>query len=209
MKITIFGSSGRTGLPLVHQALEAGHQVTAYLRDPNKLAIKHPNLRVIQGNINDLSGIEKAVAGQDAVLSTLGAVPGGAKDIMTVAAKNIIAAMQKTGVQRLITLTGAGVAQPGDQPKAINNLISFMLRFLAKEVQLDAAEHVRLVRASSLDWTIVRVPMLTNAPSSGQLKVGMVGINDGMRIGRSEVAAFMLKTLETGTHRKAAPVISA
>ncbi len=209
MKIVIFGSTGRTGLPLVQQALEAGHQVTAYLRDPNKLTIEHPNLRVIQGDIKDPSSLEKAVFGQDAVLSTLGAVPGGAKDIMTVAARGIIAAMKKSGVQRLITLTGAGVAQPGDQPKGINKLISFMLMLLAKEVQLDAAEHVRLVRASSLDWTVVRVPMLTNAPSSGNLKVGMVGINDGMRIGRSEVSAFMLKTLETGAHIKASPVISA
>jgi putative NADH-flavin reductase len=208
MKIIIFGATGRTGLPLVTQALAAGHEVTAFVRNPNKIQISHAKLRVIQGELVDTVRVEAAIAGQDAVLSALGPIPNGRKDIMKVAFTNIIAAMQKRGVKRLISLTGAGVAQPGDEPKLINKFIGLMLNLISKDVIIDSSEHARLVRASGLDWTVVRVPMLTDAARSGNIRVGMVGINDGMRIARSDVAAFMLRVLEDGSHIHAAPVIS-
>jgi putative NADH-flavin reductase len=212
MKIIIFGASGRTGLPLMTQALEAGHDVTAFVRNPNKIQISHAKLRIVQGNLDDAAGIEAAIAGQDAVLSALGPILGGQKDVMRVAFTNIIAAMQTTGVKRLISLTGAGVAQPGDEPKLINKFIGLMLNLISKDTIIDSSEHARLVRDSGLDWTIVRVPMLTdvpsNGPAEGNVRVGMVGSNDGMRIARSDVAAFMLKVLEDRSHIHAAPVIS-
>jgi putative NADH-flavin reductase len=210
MNIIIFGATGRTGLPLVTQALAAGHEVTAFVRNPNKLQINHAKLRMVQGELDDASAIETAIAGKDAVLSALGPIPKGRKDVMRVAFTNIIAAMHKTGVKRLISLTGAGVAQPGDEPKLINRFISLMLNLISKDTIIDSSEHARLVRASSLDWTIVRVPMLTDASANTptNVKVGMVGINDGMRIARSDVAAFMLKVLEDRSHIRAAPVIS-
>ena len=83
-----------------------------------------------------------------------------------------------------------------------------MLNLISKDTIIDSSEHARLVRASGLDWTIVRVPMLTDAPATGQFKTGMVGINDGMRIGRSDVAAFMLKMLEDRSYIHSSPVIS-
>jgi putative NADH-flavin reductase len=216
MKIVVFGATGRTGLPLVTQALNTGHEVTAFVRNPSKLQISHAKLRIVQGDLEDAAVIEAAIAGQHAVLSALGPIPNGRKDVMRVAFTNIIAAMNNTGVKRLISLTGAGVAQPGDQPKLINKFISLMLNLISKDTIIDSSEHARLVRDSSLDWTIVRVPMLTDAPVSNSannptkpnVRVGMVGINDGMRIARSDVAAFMLKVLEDSSHIQAAPVIS-
>ncbi len=212
MKIIIFGATGRTGLPLMTQALAAGHEVTAFVRNPNKIQIGHAKLRIVRGDLDDAVGIEAAIAGQDAVLSALGPIPAGRKDVMGVAFTNIIAAMQKTGVKRLISLTGAGVSQPGDEPKLINKFISLMLNLISKDTIIDSSEHARLVRDSNLDWTIVRVPMLTDVPANGpaerNVRVGMVGINDGMRIARSDVAAFMLKVLEDRSHIHAAPVIS-
>lgn len=147
-------------------------------------------------------------AGSEAVLSGLGPVRGGRKDVMEVAAKTLIGVMKKTGVRRLITLTGAGVAQPGDEPKAFNHLMSFLLGVFAKEVQLDSTRHVEAVRASGLDWTIVRVPMLGNGPRIGQYRVGMVGLNSGARINRADVADFMLKQLGDPAHIGKAPVVS-
>jgi putative NADH-flavin reductase len=212
MKIVIFGATGRTGLPLVTQALAAGHDVTAFVRNPIKLQISHAKLRVVQGDLEDAAMIEAAIAGQDAVLSALGPIPNGRKDVMRVAFTNIIAAMHNIGVKRLISLTGAGVAQPGDAPKLINKFISLMLTLISKDTIIDSSEHARLVRDSGLDWTIVRVPMLTDAPANtpaqANIRVGMVGLNDGMRIARSDVAAFMLKVLEDRSHVQAAPVIS-
>lgn len=216
MKIIVFGATGRTGLPLVTQALAAGHEVTAFVRNPSKLQISHAKLRIIDGNLEDAAVIETSINGQDAVLSVLGPIPNGRKDVMRIAFTNIIAAMHKTGVKRLISLTGAGVAQPGDQPKLINKFVSLMLNLISKDTIIDSSAHARLVRASNLDWTIVRVPMLTDAPANSlassptrpNVRVGMVGINDGVRIARSDVAAFMLKVLEDRSYVQAAPVIS-
>ena len=172
MKLTIFGATGRTGIHLLEQALEA------------------------------------AMAGTDAVLSALGPIPKGPSDVMTIAAKNIVAGMNTNGVRRLVTLTGAGVDQPGDQPKLINKFISFMLRTLQKDILIDSVEHARIVRESKLDWTIVRVPVLGDGPRTGKYRVGMVGINDGVRISRADVAEFMLKQLEPGAALRIAPVVS-
>lgn len=208
MKLTIFGATGRTGRQLITQALEASHEVTAFVRDSSKLGVTHSRLRVKQSDIYEAKAVESAIAGQDAVLSALGPVRGGPKDVMGAAARNIVAGMKSTGVRRLVTLTGAGVAQPGDEPKLFNRFMSLMLNTFARDVLTDSAEHAQIVRGSDLDWTIVRVPMLTDGPRTGQYRVGMVGIDDGPRISRADVAAFMLKQLELGAKPQTSPVIS-
>jgi putative NADH-flavin reductase len=208
VNIVVFGATGRTGQPLVKQALAAGHTVTAYVRDPAKLDLNHAKLRVVQGQLNDPAKLEAAVRGQYAVLSALGPVKGGSKTVMEEAARNLTIAMKNAGVHRLITLTGAGVAQPGDEPKAFNRFMSFMLNLMAKDVLLDSAKHAETVRRSGLEWTIVRVPMLTDDPHTGRYRVGKVGVDDGPRISRADVADFMLKQLSDKTYIGQAPVIS-
>lgn len=103
MRLLIFGSTGSIGRELAKQALEQGHTVTAFVRDPAKLDIKHANLQVIQGDVMDLASMEKAVQGQEAVLCSLGA---GRKDtIRSEGTRHIIRAMEKAGVRRFICQT--------------------------------------------------------------------------------------------------------
>jgi putative NADH-flavin reductase len=71
-RILIVGATGGTGRQLVAQALERGYAVTAFARDPSKLRVSHPQLRVIQGDVLDESSVNTAMLGQDAVLSALG-----------------------------------------------------------------------------------------------------------------------------------------
>lgn len=208
MKITVFGASGRTGKLLVEQALAAGHEVTAFVRDPAKLGLQHERLRIVQGNLDESAKVEQAIAGQDVVFSALGPVRGGRKDLMELAAKQILPAMKKQGVRRLVTLTGAGVAQPGDQAKAFNRFMSFLLGVMARDVLEDSTRHAEMVRGSGLDWTIVRVPVLADGPAQGQYRVGMVGVNSGARINRADVAAFMLKAATDPSLIGKAPVVS-
>jgi putative NADH-flavin reductase len=208
MKVLIFGATGRTGKPLLEQALAAGHEVTAYVRNPGKLNMNHPKLNVVQGQLNETQKIAEVMKGQDAVLVALGPVKGGSKTIMEESAEVITSVMTKTGVRRLITVTGAGVAQPGDEPKLFNKFMSFMLHTFAKDVLKDSARHAEIVRSSNLDWTIVRVPMLTDGERKGSYRVGKVGVDDGPRISRADVADFMLKQLEDKKYVGQAPVIS-
>lgn len=193
MNITIFGASGRTGRLLVQAALDAGHSVTAFVRDPAKLPVQHMELKVVQGDTADAAAVARAVAGADAVISGLGPVKGSPKDLLVTAQRHITTAMQTAGVRRYVLLTGAGVRDPQDQPKLIDKVFGFLLRLTAADVLKDSEDGVRLVQATALDWIVVRGPRLTDGPKTGRYRVGYVGQNSGTQISRADLADFMLE----------------
>ena len=102
MKLTIFGSTGGTGRQLVTQALEQGHTVTAFVRSPEKLDQKHEKLQTAKGDVMDIALVERAVQGQDAVLCTLSMPTMSKNKLRANGMKNIIQAMKKTGVKRIV-----------------------------------------------------------------------------------------------------------
>lgn len=206
MKLVIFGASGATGRQLVEQALAAGHEVTAFVRDTTKLDIRHERLRTVKGDVADAGAVAQAVVGQDAVLSALGPAKPDF-NAMTLGARHILDAMRQHGVRRLVTLTGAGVPDPNDRPKLFNHVITFLLKRISPGVLEDAKRHVEQVRASDVDWTIVRVGRLNDGPKSGNVQVGWVGTGPKPFISRADVAAFMLRELEERKHLRLAPMI--
>lgn len=208
MKITVFGATGRTGVPLVQQALDAGYEVVAFARTPSKLNISHENLSVVQGDIKDPAAVEQAIVGADAVLSVIGHTKNSAKDVQTVGTRNIVSAMEKHGVKRLISLTGAGVKDPNDQPGLFDRFIVVMLKLISGDVLKDAQNHAQVIKQSGLDWTIVRGPMLTEGPHTGDYRVGYVGVNTSPRISRADVADFMLTQVEDRKYIGKAPMVS-
>lgn len=208
-KLVIFGATGRTGIPLVEQALAQGHTVIALARDPNKLAIDHERLVKIQGDVMVKEDVARAIhADADAVISVLGPAKNSPDDMMAVAARHIVEAMQTQSVERLIFMTGAGVAMPQDKPKLLNHIIKFALKTLAGSVLAQSEQAVRHIETSGLGWTLVRVPMLTDQPHSGQYRVGWVGVNTGPRLARADAADFILAQLDSEAYLQKAPVIS-
>jgi putative NADH-flavin reductase len=208
MKIVLFGASGGTGLKVLEQALAAGHTVTAFVRSPHKLTLQHVNLTLFQGDVLDASAVEKVIAGQEAVISTLGPTRPPVAGMMDIAARNIVNAMKKNGVHRLISTTGAGVRQVEDQPKFIDRFISFLLNLLAKQVTLDAIASVRVIKASNLDWTIVRFPRLLDGPHTGNYRVGYVDRDSSLQVSRADGADFILKELLEKQWLKKLPLVS-
>jgi putative NADH-flavin reductase len=208
MKLVIFGATGGTGRELVKQALEQGHSVTAYARTPAKLDdIEHANLQVIQGDVLDPEVVERAVAGQDAVLSAIGA---GAErtTIREDGTRNIIAAMEKTGVQRLICQSSLGV---GDSRANL----SFFTKYIIVLVFLrhpfgDHERQEAVVKKSSLNWTIVRPPHLRDGPRTGTYRHGFATTDRKIEgyISRADVADFMLRQLTDDTYHHQAPGVS-
>ncbi len=200
MKLLIFGSTGGTGRELLKQALEQGYRVTACARNPAKIEdIKHASLQVIRGDVLDPAFVESAVAGQEAVLSTIGA---GAErtTLRELGTRNIIAAMEKTGVRRLVCQSSLGV---GDSRAnltffAKHIIVSIILRYAFADHERQEAA----VRQSSLDWTIVRPPHLTNGPRTGAYRHGFSTTDTRIKskISRADVADFMLKQLVDGTY---------
>jgi putative NADH-flavin reductase len=208
MKIAIFGGTGRTGKHLVEQALEQGHEVVMLARDPAKVGLQHERLTVVQGSVMDDAAVEQVVRGADAVVSALGPASNAPTFEISQGTAKILAAMERAGARRLVISAGAGVGAPGDAPKLFNHLISFLLKVTAKNVYEDMVRTVDAVRSSKLDWTVVRVPMLTDDPRTGQVKVGMVGKGMGPRISRADMAEFMLQQVTSDAHLRQSPAIS-
>ncbi len=208
MQVTIFGATGRTGKPMVEQALAAGHHVTAYVRNAAKLTTQHADLHVVQGDMTDFAQIAQAVRGADAVLSTLGPAKGSPSDLLTVSARNIIAAMKAANVRRLITVTGAGVSVEGDPESFGRTVMMTLLKLMAGKVLEDSNSSVNLIRESGLDYTIVRVPRLTDGAQIGGYRSGILQMGGNSTISRADVADFMLKQVSDATYKGQLPMLS-
>ena len=128
MNVAVFGATGRTGRLVVGKALDAGHRVTAFARDPSKLGASDERLRVVEGDVYDRVRVEEAVAGQDAVVSAVGPVSTSPGDVQTEATKNIVAAMEKHGVRRLVSVTGGMVRDPRDVRSPVTALVRAVVR---------------------------------------------------------------------------------
>jgi putative NADH-flavin reductase len=208
MKIVVFGASRGVGLQVVEQALPAGHTITAFVRSSSTFTLQHPNLTVFQGDSMDAAVVEKAIAGQEAVVSTLGPTRPPVPGMMETSAKNIVAAMKKHNVRRLISTTGAGVRQPEDQPKLADHVISFLLNLLAKSVVLDSAANVKVIQDSDLDWTVIRFPRLLDGDRTGRYRVGYISKDSSTQFSRADAADFVLRELIEKKWLRKLPLVS-
>ncbi len=209
MRIAVFGATGGTGRELVHQALARGCKVVAFARDPSKLNAASDRLTVVKGELSDQALIENAVQGTDAVLCALGPHGYSRKRPITQGVQNIIEAMKKTGVRRLIMTSTLSARDQEDKPdlrtKAMVNLVKLTMRGSYEDI-VSAAE---VVRASDLDWTILRLAILNNGQKTGKVRTGYVGGGEvGTRISRADIADFMLKQIDDTRYVRQAPAIS-
>jgi putative NADH-flavin reductase len=203
MKIVVFGASGKTGLVTVFQALEKGHSVTAFARDPTSVTIQHMNLQVIQGDILDYEKVKQAVKGQDVVISTLGVQSRKYTTVLSDGTANIIRAMNESNVKRFICMSSAGIL--GNDSGFWFGKI-FLPLFL-KQVFEDKKRQMKLIMDSNLDWVIIRPVGLTDAPKTGKYKV--YENNPGSAtIPRTDVADFMLKLTTDKKYDRMLPAVS-
>lgn len=208
MKVTVFGATGRTGQRVVEQALERGHEVTAFARSPQKLKAYGERIAIVEGDVQEAGAVQEAVAGADAVISVLGPTANTPDYQVTQGTRHIIAAMKQHGVDRLIVSAGAGVGDPRDEPRLFNKAINLLLKLFSRHVYEDMKRTVAAVRDSDVDWTVVRVPMLTDDAPREEVRVGYVGKGIGARITRAEMASFILDQLEDDAYLHQAPAIS-
>lgn len=206
MHLALFGGTGRTGRPLLDAALAAGHTVTALARSPSALP-PHARLTVVEGSVTDPDAVARTVAGTDAVASTLGPSKTSPPDVMTQAAHHIVAAMQGAGVRRIVSVLGAGVADPRDPGGLGPAFMRGVMALVARRILDDARGHADVLRASGLDWTIVRPPRLTTKPATGRYATGYVAMGPGHEIPRADLAHFMLHLLASGEHVGEMPMI--
>ena len=208
MRLLVFGATGGTGRELVRQALEQGHQVAAYARDPSRMDdIRHARLHVVRGDVLVPGSLGGVIAGRDAVFCSIGAGPRRTT-LREDGTRNIVEAMEKTGVRRLICQSSLGV---GDSRA---NLPFFTKHVIVSVFLRHAfADHERqeaIIKQSSLDWMIVRPPHLTDGPRTGAYRHGFPARDRRIRgnISRADVADFMLKQLSDDTYLHRTPGVS-
>lgn len=207
MRVLVFGASGRTGRELVTQALGQGHRVTAFVRDPAKLISRSPDLALIPGDVVDLAAVHQAVRGQDAVISALGASTPFRRDPRLVdGVRNIVSTMEQMGVRRLVYVSYLGVHDGRSQ---LSLLGRYLVAPLARAVVADHEAKEALIRQSGLEWVIVRPPLLTNGPRTGEYRSGQNIEAKSLisRISRADVADFMLRQLCDDTYVRRAPAL--
>lgn len=207
MRVTVFGASGQTGCLLVRQALHRGDQVTAVVRDPNRLSMRDPGLSIVTvPDLTDPAVLEGALDGAKAVLSAVG--PRRRKDgsVAAPATASILTALTASAVSRIVVISAAPVGVPPREDSVINRrvlmpVVSAMLRPVYADLRAMEAE----LAASNTAWTAFRPPKLTNGPLTSRYRT-VVGssVPRGYSLSRDDLAHAMLAAIDEPETERAA-----
>ncbi|TDQ04124.1 NAD(P)-dependent oxidoreductase [Labedaea rhizosphaerae] len=195
MKLAVFGATGGIGTQVVSQALAAGHQVSAVVRDRARLAVPDQDgLAVVTAGFGDADALASAVSGADAVVSALGAYGRGVLTVCQDGVRAETAAMRAAGVRRLLVISASALRTvPNDtllMKAVLKPLVSFAFRRHYADLRVMEDE----VMSSGLEWTIVCPPRLTDGPRTGQVwhRVGDAE-RHGQALARADVAGYLLE----------------
>ena len=208
MNVLVFGASGATGREVVKHALDRGHSIVAFVRDPNKFDIKHANLALMVGDVTEYASVEQAVAGRDAIASALGSGNSlRSNPALTNGVQNIVRAMDHAGVRRLVYLSMLGVGDSGRQLGFVDRYI--VVPLLLRNVAADHAREEAFIRQSTLDWVIVRPSRLTNGPYTGRYRSGedIRERRPSSSIPRADVADFMVRQFADDRYLHGTPAV--
>ena len=206
-RLAIFGATGRTGRKLLALSDSKGLQANVLARVPESLGNLRNLPAVTEGTITDPQAVETVVAGSDSVLSALGRDKASPPDLMAVAARNMVTAMNKLGIRRIILLTNTAVADPTDAPSLQHKVLRVVLSASNGGLKRDSAAAAKIVTESGLDWTLVRAPILTDGPKTGAYHVGRLDGKIPLRVSRADVAEFMLSCVLDGRYVREMPAI--
>lgn len=204
MRVLVIGATGLTGKLVVAGLLTRGDEVTAFARNPLDIKDTHQRLKVVQGDVRDLASLERATAGQDAVLAAFGPRSLGKDDLQEVFARNLIAAMKKNGVRRLVNLSAWG---SGDSRPQMKSLFKIFRYTLLRNVFDDKERGEAILAASDLDWTNVRPGRLLNTPARGGVRASPDGAGLKPSLTRADLAAFMIEQLGDSRWIRKSPLV--
>jgi putative NADH-flavin reductase len=209
MKLAVLGATGSVGREFVTQALTAGHEVTALVRNPPNRGEIDERVALVVGDAMNVDAVYGAVDGNDAVVSALGHVKGAPDDLLACTSANLITAMRADGVHRLVVLSSPAVDDLEDRPGLIYRAGRVLLGVAIPSVVRDHRDQARLLEESGLDWTLVRGPLVfTDGPHTGRYHAGPITRESGARISRADLADFMLTTATNGDFVRMTPLIS-
>lgn len=194
MNILVVGGSRGTGAQAVRVALERGHRVTAFSRDPGQLELDSPGLKKVAGDFLDPAAVDAVVPGHEAVIVTaaLSTLKGYREtpDFFTRGTRHVIGAMHRHGVRRLVVQSAFGV---GESAALLNPLIRVVVRMILGVPFADHAAQEKLVRESGLAWVIARPSGLSSRPGKGRSSRRPPGEPVFRSISRRDLAEFLVE----------------
>ena len=208
MRLAMFGATGRAGGAILRQACAAGYEIHALTRSPGKLNRDDPQVTVTAGDVRDLAATGRAVQGADAVVSAIGGTGPGNPAVLQQGAAAILTAMNRHGVGRLIVIQGFHLPFPEDPRNLGRPVMAAMLRLWNRHLIADSHQMAEVLRESELDWTLIRMPLLTAGPAAGGYRVGHLTLGPWSRVTAGQVADFTLACLATGGFAREAPMIA-
>ena len=211
MKVTVFGGTGAVGRLTVARLLETGHAVTVHVRNPAKVPSTWSDVRLVVGEVTDPAAVDAAVAGADAVVSTLGpSMDRKATGLPLVeGTRLVVEAMRRHGVRRYVGNGTPSVLDPREEPTPRTRLIAWTARTFLPRAWTEMVGMSEVVMESGLDWTIVRFTAPRDGPARGVRRVGFFGTDSiGFAVTRADIAAFTAAQVDSDAFVGAAPAIS-
>lgn len=199
-KLVIVGANGGIGRQCVEQALQAGHLVTAILRNPAKLAIEHPNLKKVSGDVMQPGAFENNFENQDAVISAIGVAGGVGSDKPTALYSqgnaNILKAMEQKGIKRMFLISASAIEISPVLPFYIRLVEKYVVQKLLKHMYTDLLKMEVVIKSSNISWTIIRPPQLTNQAVTGTYRIAINAfLKNCLKISRADVAHFIINNI--------------
>ncbi|MET7474261.1 NAD(P)H-binding protein [Streptomyces sp. NPDC005648] len=211
MRVTVFGATGAIGRLVVQRLLDDGHEVTALVRTPAKLALAHPRLTVRTGQLSDRAAVEQAVGGADAVISALGpSLKRSTKGSQLAdGTRTLVQVMEAREVTRFIGLATPSLADPRDRPHWKHKVLPVLAGLMFPHALVELKGMTEAVTGSGLDYTIARITNPTNKAATGRVRSGFLGHDEvGSAMSRADIAAFLVSQLTDARYRRAMPAIS-
>ncbi len=204
MRVLVIGATGGTGRHLVRRLLERGDSVRALARKPADITERHERLEVAQGDARDAASIDRAVQGVDVVVVAFGPRSLKKDDVQETLARNLVLALRKHGVKRLVNLSAWGA---GDSAAKAGLLFAVIRNTVLRQVYADKERGEAILLDPSLDYVNVRPGRLLDSPARGGVKASLEGTGIEKELTRDDLAAFMVEQLHSDTWLKKSPLV--
>lgn len=208
MRVAVLGASGKVGRLLTELLLERGHSVTALVHSNKNTLPTHEKLNVISGDVHSPNDITALIKDSDVVVSCLGSWGTKTKDIVSSATINLLPAMEKAGIKRVVSVTGSAAVLPDEKLTLMQSMAHTSLGLVAKPILKDAEKHLSLLAGSNLNWTSVRSPVMTSN-SRTTYKLSDKPPAPWATISRKAVVVAIVDLIENDTTHSKALFISA
>lgn len=209
MNVIIFGATGGIGKWAVKHALLKGYEVTAFVRSAKKLSQTDEHLHVVEGSVEDYEAVKAALAGQDAVIWCVG-IPLKRKYEKMASLDGhrvLLRAMKDAGVKRIIDWGTPSVPFDGDKKSFVTVFPGIAATIALTQAKKEMVAIGDLLKASDLDWTLVRFMAPKDTPYTGKVKVGFGDVKMNLNISREDIGAFMVEQVENTQYLKSMPII--